>query len=793
MRLLPNLPIQLTRNGTDLFVSSPCAYHKAWELAVQLFRLLSPEQIANTLQTTDFIKVIHETLDFASLFNTSTAISQAPTSGSDGISTSDSLQATASDAGRQMKRRKLNVTDGQPALRNIFSPSLLCKSIIKTVSWTKRLAQFSKDHITQERLLSKINCSPEVAAKALGCSLKIVYHNFSSFQAQFADDVTTDRLELLQPIFTLWQQSFKAADNAKQKIDDVALFQHILLPLLNLLQECRLQTNLFSSLLNTELKSYVRQYLTEPLLRALKPQSSSNIAENSSPELHSIELLTPLKEYITSSILLSGKKSHPDPELISIFLDAILETLDLNSPQDRINEGPWLRLLSAQLLRYFDQAMARDEAPPANMRQTVKCMMRSLGSYNLSFDAPTVKHVFSLYFCPELVVNGNPDWEMMRMCLEIDPKLLNSVRTTQHTNTEIPKTSSNTVLDAILASLQHLTPPMRGQAADVDHTRSSLVNFHEIIYATVIPVLEAFLTIGKLDEFFSLWEEQLRLTKDSPTLTRDPAYRTIWDNEMILTHLRPVLDTKLTAFQIAERVETLLEDIKTTPSTDHAANGGRSGWRGSLLLLQCLLSGSQQLDTLMDIYSRGIFHLCFEKLSSIIVANLATPDILRWRVWSILTMITQHLTQIPGGRDTLKLGLPFQDHCVNLAAHHDLVDLAWDPSNLYCESYHEKLEIFKYLVKWTKTAASTQQAFFSWDNPPPFLKRLSDSLLRLERLFVDLYGLYGELERQHDLLSRQSLTEVNDATLTLDCAEWFILDDLAMKYMVSCNLDEGTN
>ena len=640
--------------------------------------------------------------------------------------------------------------------------------------------QCTKEHITQERLFSKITCSPEIAAKILGCSLKIVDRNLSSFELHFVNGATTDSLQLLSPIFALWRQSGKTAENASQKAQDIDLFQHILVPFLDLLQKCRLQANCFHLLLYDELKSSVKQCLIEPLLRAFKVQTSSSSTEKVDFELQSAELLAPLNEYITSSILISEEKSCSNLALVSLFLDTVLESLELKSPQDGLNEGPWLRLLSAQILRYLHQATPSDAAPLADVAQVVKSMMRSFGSYNLSFDAPSLKHVFTHYFRPDLAADYSPDWEVMSMCLEIEPKLLYSTRMMHHVNTESAGASSNTILGAICAVLRALNPSAHRQGTYSEYTNSLLANFKMFTHSAVLPVLETFTKSRKLDEFLDLWEEQLRLTKDISPLTRDAQYRTIWENEDIKTRVSSILSTQLSVDQTTRRVMILLEDIQNTLSAGRTVSCDRSGWRGSLLLLECLLSGLRYSDK-----SHELFQICFSELSTIAMASPTTPNLPTWRIWSILSLITRHLAKIPGGQDSLVFDMHFKDLCTELATDHDLVYLARNPEDLYCEFYQEQFETFKFLVNWNKPARTSRRIFFNWNDPPPFLKGLSDSLRRSKDRVVELYASYGHPEQQDELVSCRPLTEVYGENLALECAEWLIIDDLEMKYIVS--------
>ena len=753
-----------------MFIFSPCTYFEAWKLVTIAIQRLPSQRAAGILKAADFINAVQSTLAWLSHSTTHqtdlplAAKEDTSQSESSGSSSSGTLQLTPPNSEPPKKKRKRNGTNQVPVQKATYSPCALYKHIIGSLSQITSLIE-NEDEATQLRYFSRVKCSNETAAKVLGCSLSIIYDEFSSFQDWGSVDGAKSSINPVQPIFFLWRHSSSLADGANQRASNAALFNHILIPSLRLLQHCQSQNDCFTSSLIIDLIPFVKSNLMIPLRAAFRQREKSSGAAQYEQDIYIAELLAPLRSLVVQTIqsVLKKQQTHVNLDLVKSLFCAALDSVTLTSSKDRRVEGPWLRLLFSTLVHYLGllPPIGKDEELLSYVLGVLKEMIRLAQLRNVPLDIIGLKQILDDNFDLHEITDRSPDWDLMHICLAAQPDLLFSALTGQAANVSALGHPSESLLSALSRFGQ-------------DKIRSTLLaELNKDIDNEVVPVLRAFLHKKQLNELLKHWQEQLLSTRYLPALARDALNCTIWDNEKILTTISKEIDHTLTKTQVIEWFRVLLEDFSQSSIAAEGLDKSRPAqWRSNFLLLDCFLSGLKSEDVIAELQTNRSFQKIFDTLSSLLTITPAIPDIPRWRIWRILTRTMVHLAKIPGARNSLTLHQPFKDLCAELAADYNLVyDV--QGARAWSGEYQERFQVFEYLVIWDFATTRPQRTHFSTLAPSPFLQGLSDSLAQRAETCVELCKMWGNYNGQIDYMKTRSGRKDSDI-LALECVTWLV-------------------
>lgn len=347
------------------------------------------------------------------------------------------------------------------------------------------------------------------------------------------------------------------------------------------------------------------------------------------------ELLNPLAEAVSVELRVSPSqtKAFPLVGAIPLLFKVAVQRSGLDTPKQRVAEGPWLQALFVQLARCaipnfpVPQLIIQDD----RCLDVVEDMLRLVVEYKLILDVSILESI-ALFLSGIEGARSRPrvKWNLISLCMEIDPNLA-IASPPKHKISEGNTALHANVLDSVLVKLTSLGFRDAGYGSS---------DYNIMLHAVILPLLHVFIRARNLSGFIHIWKQQIVVWENTKAscVDRTPfsIYAiSIWEDDVLLRAVSEKLELALTEGQI---LTTLQQFPIDTFSSEDLGPAKVAGMTADLVILDCFINGIKTESTAPAL--RNQLMLLLGGLSAAKMDTSSEPY--SWRIWRILATVGKY-------------------------------------------------------------------------------------------------------------------------------------------------------
>ena len=677
----------------------------AWGLLINLIRFLPVRIVADQLRGHAFTDTIEMTLRWLLHICKTTELTSheaAPSlmSADDNGPNTDSSSATVEDpksltanarssskkrrkgseiySERFSKKQKTGSSSATPIIQSRPSEDKIrasIRSMITVIRYLEHLSLDSTDKANMAAIILRttLRTSVQQGARILGASLSILTYVCEVTRKQ--DIVKQGLYQLTDDLSTIigfWNFRSTAIDDSIGHASIRAFADECVVPALRLSLANDKILRSFSSMEDTEevisakleLEDLITEFVIHPFRIACKHRSD---VEQDTP---SHDLLLSLKTSVAEEI--SGLDAESKPasalESISLLYELAIRRARQETAKERITENVWLLKLFVALTQEILSYEAKPDRIIGKPRtETIKRFLQISIYQNMDLSVEILHLIVSRLSGLLNEKDIRLDWEMVGLCLEINPGF---VLHHPHKNTKMEEPYGETLNsifkriseDCLLLAINNLSRDRMRLLNVVKHLVYGFINFRDLL------------------GFTKLWREQLVSTFADLSIHFVPGQildleAIIWQDDILLHTVSNKLEATLVATQICkaldEAFQSLVTSIKSEPLGKVDAD---------LVIVDSLLDGIRSNDSLSACTATA--SQLYEVISALVIGNppqqertdrvpLEIPVNLRWRLWRILATIENRFqaTVISRNRESHKSLMYHVEQLMQRLAH----------------------------------------------------------------------------------------------------------------------------
>lgn len=381
------------------------------------------------------------------------------------------------------------------------------------------------------------------------------------------------------------------------------------------------------------------------------------------------ELLTPLAEAVSGELKASPLQTKHSSLVGAIpwLFSVAVQRSGLDTPKQRIAEGPWLQALFVQLARCaisnfpVSQPIVQDD----RCLDVVEDMLRLAVERKLVLDVSILESiVLFLSGVDGIRSNSSVKWNLISLCMEIEPNLAIASLPKHKTSESNPALHAN-VLDSVLVKLTSLGFRDAGYGSS---------DYDVMLHGVTLPLLHAFIRARNLPGFIHIWKQQIVVWESTKLLCVDRERFSkyaicIWEDEVLLRAVSEKLELALTEGQILRTLHQFQTDTFSSGDLDSA---NVAGITADLVILDCFVNGIN-----IESKTPALRNQLMLLLGSLLAAKEDTSsETYSWRIWRILATAGKYwsLSDLgsPPSTDLLERNIRAQKHlsdCITDVPH----------------------------------------------------------------------------------------------------------------------------
>lgn len=347
------------------------------------------------------------------------------------------------------------------------------------------------------------------------------------------------------------------------------------------------------------------------------------------------ELLNPLAEAVSVELKASPSqtKAFPLVGAIPLLFRVAVQYSGLDTPKQRVAEGPWLQALFGQLARCaipnfpVSQPVVQDD----RCLDIVEDMLRLVVEHKLILDVSILESI-ALFLSGIEGARSRPKvkWNSISLCMEIDPNLAIAPPPT-HKISEGNAALHANVLDSVLVKLTSLGFRDAGYGSS---------DYEIMLHGVILPLLHTFIRARDLPGFIHIWKQQIVVWENTKAscVDRTPFSNcaiSIWEDDVLLRAVSEKLELALTEGQILRTLQQFPTDTFSSEDLDPAKV---TGMTADLVVLDCFVNGINVESTTPALRNQLML-----LLGGLLAAKEDTfSEPYSWRIWRILATVGKY-------------------------------------------------------------------------------------------------------------------------------------------------------
>ncbi|KAL8966531.1 MAG: hypothetical protein Q9183_003333, partial [Haloplaca sp. 2 TL-2023] len=647
--------------GAEVAPQSVLLEVQAWQLFQDLILCLPLTNLARLLRDHTFLGIVLNALkSLGSIeFSRNSSSSNLPGSARNGSPSNTSSGADSSSvtvgapvqSPRTSKKRKRNgavVDHSFAAGRKDVDGQRVFNTLCGILRQLQTLCQNQSYGYAREHLKMAMETHRDQAASLLGESIAIIHRilpNLASPNISQGDTFAKN----VMPWIRLWK-SRSSSDTGTAV--DLLFANRCFVPVLKLLTTLESFTTVSPVLNEVQhmLEDVLLLHVIVPVRVSFENRRRSRDAQDKEAAGAGIdEILTPLEDLTSSSNSLSHQTEKYSQCIAGLFHMVIKHT-PLATAKQRTAEKSWLQYMFDHITRH---AVILTDLPIAHHSseypvEALKMMLKMLSEKGMQLEKPTLRKILTEI---SNMFDGRPgevEWELISLCLRMDPDVFVVPEAPDGSNTGSTKGSPNEFLVALAATLSDLArrPP-----------RVSQYMMEEMVEHVIVPLVNGFADARNLSGFVNHWRfwllrHHLRNQNSEKQSSANPqATSNVWEDERVLQEVAKLIEARMTAKQ----VDAMLLEANSALATDFAGSSLEhriSALVAELVILDCILHACSTDDICAKVSETST--KIYSALVSMLLSWQAYP-VPKWRIYRCMTVLKRRwIAEIDEESDMMK-------------------------------------------------------------------------------------------------------------------------------------------